>query len=240
MKKEERKSDVPVGSATRAGGLMLLLGLAAGAASFSLWGAREQSAQVGTATEPQGNVDARPSVASALAATPAASSGLRAVASATAMRLPADNPPPDSSKAGATSGSNSAPNPDAVSAEEGVAHPTPTERDAIYKPPTERDAIYERVTQHMRQQFLPLAEKCYEGLLERDDQASGVVEMELTVVGDESVGGIVERARLGDGTTFTNADFRTCITESSFTTEFDPPKGLDGKVTIVYPLRFAP
>ncbi len=229
MKKEERKSDVPVGSATRAGGLMLLLGLAAGAASFSLWGAREQSAQVGTATEPQGNVDARPSVASALAATPAASSGLRAVASATAMRLPAGNPP-DSSKAGATSGSNSAPNPDAVSAEEGVAHPTPTERDAIYK----------RVTQHMRQQFLPLAEQCYEGLLERDDQASGVVEMELTVVGDESVGGIVERARLGDGTTFTDADFRTCITESSFTTEFDPPEGLDGKVTIVYPLRFAP
>ena len=95
------------------------------------------------------------------------------------------------------------------------------------------------VQSRIREDFKPMAAKCYEELLSRHPDAGGTEVMEFTIVADEKLGGIVEETNLGDGGTMVDPSFSTCMRESLSTVAFaPPPKG--GKTTVHYPFSFSP
>ncbi len=91
----------------------------------------------------------------------------------------------------------------------------------------------------IREDFKPMALKCYEELLARSPDAGGRAEMEFTIVADEKLGGVVEEANLGDGGTLNDERFGTCLRESLTTVAFAPPPS-GGKTTVRYPITFLP
>lgn len=96
------------------------------------------------------------------------------------------------------------------------------------------------VNRIMQQQFLPLATQCYENLLAVRPSIAGNVELGFSILGDPSVGGVVVDASLGQGTTLTDPEFRTCLTESMFAVVFDAPPGDEGSVSVVQHFELSP
>jgi hypothetical protein len=96
------------------------------------------------------------------------------------------------------------------------------------------------IQETMQQQFVPLAGSCYEQLLERDPRARGKLVLDLEVVGDQSTGGVVNDVALGEGTTFQDEEFATCVSESLYSTVFDAPPDDEKSVTISYPIELEP
>lgn len=92
----------------------------------------------------------------------------------------------------------------------------------------------------MQEQFLPLAGECYEQLLAHKPEMAGNVELEFSILGDPSVGGVVVDVDLADGTTLRDPDFRTCMTESMYSVIFDAPPGNDGSVSVKQSFELSP
>lgn len=96
------------------------------------------------------------------------------------------------------------------------------------------------VRETLQQQFIPLAGSCYEQLLQRQPQASGKLVLDLEIVGDGSVGGVVNDVTLGEGTTLDDEELATCVSESLYSTVFDAPPDDEKSVTVSYPLELSP
>jgi hypothetical protein len=91
----------------------------------------------------------------------------------------------------------------------------------------------------VRNDYFPLAKQCYANALERNPKLAGTIEMSFRILGGPGIGGVVDDAKLGDGTTIDDAELRTCMRESMMSVTFDaPPEG--GEVTVIYPIRFSP
>lgn len=95
------------------------------------------------------------------------------------------------------------------------------------------------IQERMREDFKPMAIKCYEELLARSPDAGGTAKLAFTIVADDELGAIVEDVSLGEGTTLTDGSFATCLTESMTTVRFAAPK-TSGKTTVHYPFLFSP
>lgn len=91
----------------------------------------------------------------------------------------------------------------------------------------------------VREDLFPMARQCYEELTARRPDAGGSLEMELTIAGDDKIGGIVEDASLAKTSSLKDEKMETCIRESLLTLSFPPPAH-DGVVTVVYPIVFSP
>jgi len=103
-----------------------------------------------------------------------------------------------------------------------------------------KEAGGEYIKQVVREQFHPLAGSCYEELLERVPDAAGDVVLDLSIVGNDEIGGVVEEVEVREeGTTLTDEEFLTCVTESMYTTTFAAPSN-GNLVTVTYPFSFAP
>ena len=87
--------------------------------------------------------------------------------------------------------------------------------------------------------FLPLAQSCYEQLLTRQPTAGGRAVTEFVIVGDERLGGVVDDVNVesGDGG-LAEAGFATCLRESMYSLAFRPPPGR-GSLRVRYPLTFS-
>lgn len=96
----------------------------------------------------------------------------------------------------------------------------------------------EYIQKRIREDFLPLAKECYEAALERDPELGGKLTVNFEIVGDESVGGIVESAELSDDSDIRDEEFMYCMRESMLSMSFEPPKG-GGSVTVTYPFLFS-
>ncbi|HEU4581540.1 MAG TPA: AgmX/PglI C-terminal domain-containing protein [Polyangiaceae bacterium] len=96
------------------------------------------------------------------------------------------------------------------------------------------------IRETVQQQFIPLAAGCYDELLRREPSAQGKLVLELEVVGDESVGGVVNDVSLGEGSTLSDPELETCVTESLYSTLFDAPPDGEHSVTITYPIELQP
>lgn len=96
------------------------------------------------------------------------------------------------------------------------------------------------VAKVMEEQFAPLATSCYEQLLARKATAAGAVELEFSIAGDRAVGGVVLDVALGKGSTLSDAEFSTCITESMYAVVFDAPPDGHPTVTVTQSFEFAP
>ena len=115
----------------------------------------------------------------------------------------------------------------------------PSQGDSERVPPSTASLSPAYIQERIREDFKPMAAKCYEELLSRTPDAGGKAVMEFTIVADEKLGGIVEDTVLGDGGTLVDPSFATCMRESLSTVAFAaPPKG--GKTTVHYPFLFTP
>jgi len=92
----------------------------------------------------------------------------------------------------------------------------------------------------IRQDMLPMATRCYEEMLSRKPDAGGRLELVFKIVGDDSLGGIIEEAEIDGGIAGALGDARmeSCIRESLLSLAFRPPPN-DGWVTVTYPLELA-
>jgi hypothetical protein len=102
-------------------------------------------------------------------------------------------------------------------------------------PVLDKDYIRDRI----QEDFKPLAKECYEAALEADASLGGKLVFSFTIVGDDSVGGIVESVDFAEGSDIEDDELLYCMRESLLSMTFAPPaKG--GTVTVTYPMLFSP
>jgi hypothetical protein len=92
----------------------------------------------------------------------------------------------------------------------------------------------------MQQQFFPLAKSCYENLLAKRKDQSGKVVFNVRVVGDASVGGVVDGVEVEPSSSLRDEELVTCVRESMFSVQFDAPPAGEKEVTFTMPIDFSP
>lgn len=97
----------------------------------------------------------------------------------------------------------------------------------------------EYIREVVAEDLVPIAVECYESALQDDPELGGNLVLQFSIVGDESVGGIVEEVSLAEGSTLKHPALAECMTESTATLLFDPPDD-GGKVVVTYPFKFEP
>ncbi len=98
------------------------------------------------------------------------------------------------------------------------------------------DAAY--IQARVREDLLPIAKECYESALEDQPKLGGTLTMKFSIVGDPSVGGVVDEADVDPASEVTHPDLLECMRESMLSLSFPPPEG-GGKVDVTYPFVFA-
>ncbi|MEM6993189.1 MAG: AgmX/PglI C-terminal domain-containing protein [Myxococcota bacterium] len=98
-----------------------------------------------------------------------------------------------------------------------------------------KDYIRERV----REDLIPLARDCYNDVLADDPDFAGKLVLDFDVLGDETVGGIVDGVVPGEGSNIEHPGFVECMSESMMSVVFEAPEG-GGQVHISYPFTFEP
>lgn len=91
-----------------------------------------------------------------------------------------------------------------------------------------------------REEMFPLLRKCYEGALLQQPKLGGRLVLSFSIVGDPSVGGVVEDADIAEESSLQDEEMRTCVRESLMTLTFDKPPSGGGYVTVKYPVEFSP
>jgi hypothetical protein len=132
---------------------------------------------------------------------------------------------------------------EAFVARNGATDPPPTQpltqwEPMPVKPDGKIDGSY--IQERVRDDFFPMGKQCYEELLARDPKAGGKIVVNMTIVGDEKVGGVVDEATIDDKTTtLKDEKLATCFRESMMSMAFRPPPH-GGTVTVVYPFTLLP
>jgi len=112
----------------------------------------------------------------------------------------------------------------------GTEIPGDTETNPGIEPEYIRDSV--------RGQFFPVANKCYGDALATNPKLAGEIVLWFVIVGDKSVGGIVESVDVLNKSTLRDPDVIECLRESFLGVTFPPPKG-GGAVTVEYPILFS-
>jgi len=127
---------------------------------------------------------------------------------------------------------NRAPEPNAATTQTGVGGPRP------FRSTSDIEAAARFMQERIRSDFVPMAKGCYVDLLRRKPEAEGNVVVGFEILGDESVGGVVNSAAIRDESTLRDESFETCLRESFLSVYFDPPPG-GGVATVRFPFHFA-
>ncbi len=95
------------------------------------------------------------------------------------------------------------------------------------------------VQSRIREDFIPMAGKCYEAALVKQPRLAGRLSVKFVIVGDESTDGIVDSAELDEASTLTDPQLVLCMLETMKSMTFKPPeKG--GWVSVTYPFLLSP
>ncbi len=91
----------------------------------------------------------------------------------------------------------------------------------------------------VKTQVIELVQECYVNALQKDSQMAGRIVLEFEIMGDESVGGVIDQVLVKDESTLDDPEMRECVAESMGSAIFDPPEG-GGTVRVTYPFNFEP
>jgi hypothetical protein len=94
------------------------------------------------------------------------------------------------------------------------------------------------IQERVRNEFFPLAKKCYGDGLEQQPDLGGRVVFAFNIVGDPKTGGIVEAVDVLNESTLRDPDVIECMRQSFLSVTFPPPEN-GGEVTVVYPVEFS-
>ncbi len=87
-------------------------------------------------------------------------------------------------------------------------------------------------------ELVPLFHECQE-MGQGKDLPSGKLIFEMSVIGDESLGGLVEDVKFTDDSELkSNSEFAECMRETLFSLKLSAPKGR-GRLLIKYPMAFS-
>jgi len=89
----------------------------------------------------------------------------------------------------------------------------------------------------LEQQFEPVALECYNRAPGPDRSLGTNLSVEVTIVGAEDVGGVVEEIEVDVDAQLATPFMRECLRESALALTFDPP-AVGGRVKAKYPLTF--
>lgn len=104
-----------------------------------------------------------------------------------------------------------------------------------------KGALGDYVKGVVREQFFPMARDCYEELLGRHPDGGGDIALDFTIGGDEDLGGVVELADVNSKlSSIQDEAFALCLRESMYGVVFDAPPPGHPRVSVTYPIRFAP
>lgn len=95
------------------------------------------------------------------------------------------------------------------------------------------------LTRVMSQELIPLADECYAMARERAPELAGMMELDVALVGDEDVGGVVESVEVSANNKIKDPELLECVRESLMAVTLPPPTegGRDG---FMLSMRFAP
>jgi len=91
----------------------------------------------------------------------------------------------------------------------------------------------------INEDVMPLADECYELALATDPKLAGMLDLNLEIIADEDIGGLVESVDLGEENEIDNAEMTQCIQETILSTAF-PALGDTGRTGARLTLRFEP
>jgi hypothetical protein len=94
------------------------------------------------------------------------------------------------------------------------------------------------IRERVRNDFFPLARKCYGDALETNPSLGGKVVLAFNIVGDAKTGGIVEAVDVLNESTLRDPDVIDCMRQSFLSVTFPPPAN-GGEVTVTYPIIFS-
>jgi hypothetical protein len=135
---------------------------------------------------------------------------------------------------------DAAPPPAPVKAIAAAAAPAPKRAEGAEDEPQAGKYDPSYIRQVIREDLFPMVRKCYESALVRAPKLGGRLVMTFKIVGDPSVGGVVEDADFGAESTLKDEEMATCVRESLMTVTFDKPPSGGGFVTVKYPIAFSP
>ncbi len=103
-------------------------------------------------------------------------------------------------------------------------------------PPGTLDKEY--IQSVIQEDLLPIATECYQSALDDDPELGGRMMLEFSIVGDASVGGLVDEVSIDEeASTFKHPSLGECMTESTASLLFDPPEQ-GGRMVVRYPFVF--
>jgi hypothetical protein len=103
-----------------------------------------------------------------------------------------------------------------------------------------REALGKQIRTSVRNQFIPMAGGCYDELLARHPGVSGLIDLNVAVGGDPSVGGVVEAVKVLPDSTLNDGSFVTCMTESMMSLQFEASASGQYHFDFDYPFNLAP
>jgi hypothetical protein len=106
-------------------------------------------------------------------------------------------------------------------------------------PRAERTPVLDRVTlaRTLNDQFMPMGRGCAGAGSTGVAGFVGKIELEIQIVGDAQIGGIVDRTWVLEGTTTADTELLTCMRESLASIMFDAPPR-DGPLLVAVSLQF--
>lgn len=75
----------------------------------------------------------------------------------------------------------------------------------------------------MNEDLMPLMDECIEMAREREAELSGMLIIDLEILGDEEIGGVVETVGPGSNNEVADPELLECVTESILSTTLPPP-----------------
>lgn len=112
---------------------------------------------------------------------------------------------------------------------------------AARRPPTEIEAMLGLDPGYVRRQVLavtPLLDECYENARATNPALAGTLTIELSIIGDQEVGGLIEESRIiAEKSTITDDALNECVTETLYAVELEPPFG-GGRLVYRAPVYF--
>jgi hypothetical protein len=113
----------------------------------------------------------------------------------------------------------------------------PRERTPIRNRLGDKDGWGDALSDLLTNDFVPLADECFADARERNPDLAGMAAIEVTVVADEDIGGVVESATPAPDNEITDAGFVECMRESMLSTVLPPPPD-SGRRDVMISLRF--
>ncbi len=121
----------------------------------------------------------------------------------------------------------------------------PPAEDELEDPPPPTGGLLDRTGNHsylvevMNQDLMPLADECYAMALEEQPELAGLLVVDLDIIGEEEIGGVVESVRPGRDNELVQPDLLECVRESILSTTLPPPPE-GGRDAISLSLRLSP